>query len=410
MSEAAAAIIGVLPGPTGNLPEPGLESAVRQADLLAGAERHLALFPDAGGERFDYIGRMKELAERMQNGLDAGERVVVLATGDPMFFGIGSLLIARLGSDRIRVHPHRSTMQMAFARAGVAWSHAALVSVHNRPLSDLLAAAGESDTLGVFTDPDNHPGRIAAALEDAGHDFHMTVHALGDDGEQVWQGTLTELRDATYPDPNTVVLRRRGKRAVPARLGHPDADFAQRQPDKGLITKREVRSLALALLRLAPADTVWDIGAGSGAVAVEAARLASSGVVHAVEKNSDDVANIAANRRTFGVGHVHVHEGRAPDALAELPDPDAVFVGGSGGEMATIAATAWQRLRPGGRLVITAVLLETLEAARTALAELGAEAELTQLQASRSQPLQGQTRLAAQNPVFLVHATKETSP
>ena len=165
-----------------------------------------------------------------------------------------------------------------------------------------------------------------------------------------------------------------------------------------------MRAAALALLELGPKDRVWDIGAGSGSVGLEAARLCPRGHVYAIEKNPEDLQLIEDNRRRLAVANYSARAGLAPEDCAEWPDPDAVFVGGSGGRLPEIVRHALERLRPGGRLVLALVLLENLSRALALLDELGADWDLTQIQAARSRPLLGQHRLQAENPVWLVQA------
>jgi len=197
-----------------------------------------------------------------------------------------------------------------------------------------------------------------------------------------------------------------GISAAPAlpRFGFEDSDFIQRTPEKGLITKLEARAVSLAKLRLRADAVVWDIGAGSGSVGLEAARLANRGHVWAIEKNEGDAANARANAERFRAHNYTLAHGKAPAGLDAWPDPDAVFIGGSGGELAELIALILARLKPGGRLVMNFVTLENLATATAALAALGASWEVTQLQASRSQPILDMHRLAAQNPVWIVCA------
>ena len=194
-------------------------------------------------------------------------------------------------------------------------------------------------------------------------------------------------------------------------FGLEDLEYIQRSPEKGLITKQEARALSLAKLRLQPDAVVWDIGAGSGSVGLECARLAPHGHVWAIEKNEGDAAIARANAERFRVGNYTLCEGKAPAQLDTWPDPDAVFIGGSGGELAELIRLILARLKPGGRLVMNFVTIENLAVATAALKEAAAVVtvvwDVVQLQASRSQPILDMHRLAAQNPVWIVTASKE---
>ncbi len=194
-------------------------------------------------------------------------------------------------------------------------------------------------------------------------------------------------------------------------FGLDDQLFEQRHPrgeTGGLITKREVRAVSLARLALQSNSIVWDIGAGSGAVAIEAARLCREGQVWAVEKNPADVALCRRNIERSGCANIRLIEGLAPEACREWPAPQAVFIGGSGGHLTELIALSASRLVSGGWLVVNLATFENLQECLQALATHGFEADVTLVQVSRSQPLLGLTRLEALNPVFVVAATRNT--
>lgn len=177
-----------------------------------------------------------------------------------------------------------------------------------------------------------------------------------------------------------------------------------------MITKQEARALSLAKLRLKPDATVWDIGAGSGSVGLEAARLAPQGHVWAIEKAEGDAANARANAARFRIGNYSLFDGKAPQHLDTWPDPDAVFIGGSGGELGGLINLILARLKPGGRLVMNFVTLENLATATATLSAAKVDWDVVQLQASRSQPILDMHRMAAQNPVWIVTAFHPSSP
>jgi precorrin-6Y C5,15-methyltransferase (decarboxylating) len=263
--------------------------------------------------------------------------------------------------------------------------------------------------VALFTGPENTPARLARALILAGYeeDTRLSVACrllLAD--EAIYRDlSLAEAAEMDFPQPNVVLVERTAM-AAPA-FGLEDGEYIQRSPEKGLITKQEARALSLAKLRLKPDALVWDIGAGSGSVGLECARLAPEGHVWAIEKNSGDADNARANAARFRIGNYTLVEGKAPQHLDGWPDPDAVFIGGSGGELAELIRLILGRLKPGGRLVMNFVTLENLATATAALQAGGAAWEVVQLQASRSQPILDMHRMAAQNPVWIVTASKE---
>ena len=226
---------------------------------------------------------------------------------------------------------------------------------------------------------------------------------LGQDAERITWMSLAEAQEREFSPMNLVVVVPEPGEASPRRpqlhLGLPEAALAHQA---GLITKAEVRAVVLAKLKLLPGQVLWDVGAGCGSVGLEASLLVPGGKIFAVERHPERAAQIAANRDHYGVDNLEVVCGRAPECLADLPDPHRVFVGGGGPEVGAIIQEAVRRLAPEGRVVVTAALLETLEAARTALEQAGWEVEVVQLQVSRSHPLAGGTALQALNPVWIV--------
>lgn len=399
-------VIGIGPGGREGVPEAHL-SAILKADLLIASRAHLDLFPDFSGETLAITANMPEVHAACRDALDR-RSVVVLGSGDPNFFGVGRYLIAKLGADRVRIHPAPSFMQLAFARVGLPWHDAALGSVHGKPLENAAALARCHSRVGLFTDPDHTPAAIARHLLEAGFSG-LTGHVcarLGMDDESVSSGRLEEIARGEYPEPNILILEHGTPPRRAFRFGLPEDDFVHRKPKAGLITRREIRALALSKLALAEDSVVWDIGAGSGSVAVECALLASKGRVFAVEKNAEDLDNVRANVAAFEVPHVTPVHARAPQGLDDLPDPDAVFVGGSGGELEELLATCLARLRPGGRLVMTLATLDNLARAMAFFKSRELPVEITHVQVSRGVPILDMTRLEAQNPVTLLAVDK----
>lgn len=429
LDPSPARVIGVLDDGAASLTATAL-AHLRQARVVIGGHRTLALFDDdiaPQAQRLDLTGRLSQVPEWIRAARADRLPVVVLATGDPLCHGIAAYLASHLCIEAIEVLPNLGTVQLACARLGLAWQEMKILSVHaadagewtpgaapGHGLYALAQALRAHDRLAVLTSPDNTPDRIARLLlaEGLGDAFQMAVaERLCSADEQV-HGTLmpAEAAQRSFADPNVVLLWRLQARPQPVLFGLPDAAYQQRQPDKGLITKQEVRAVSLARLQLKAHSRVWDIGAGSGSVGLEAARLCPQGHVWAIEKNEADVAIAAANRAAFGVANHTLVHGRAPEGLDAWPDPDAVFIGGSGGELAGLIALCLQRLRPGGRLVMNFVTIENLAAATAALTQAGATWGATwdvlQLQAARSKPILAMHRLAAENPVWIVCAEK----
>ncbi len=416
-------IIGALDDGAASLGAQALQH-LRQAQVVIGAQRTLALFAQdiaADALQRDMGGALGQVAEWVRQARADGLRVVLLATGDPLCYGIAPFLAARLCVEAIEVLPNVSTLQLACARLQLPWQDMRLASVHAKDAGEWVVGSAPShglyallrdirhyDRLAVLTSPDNTPERIARMLvaEGLDEDFEMAVaERLCLPDERVVQGLpVRVLAQVRFADPNVVLLWRRTARALPVLFGVADDQFVQRTPEKGLITKNEVRAVSLARMQLRENSVVWDIGAGSGAVGLEAARLCRQGHVYAIEKNADDVENVRTNRAAWGVGNVTVVHGKAPEGLDAWMDPDAVFIGGSGGELAELIALVLRRLRAQGWLVMNFVTLENLSTAVECLKALGADWDVVQLQAARSKPILHMHRMAAENPVWVVCA------
>ncbi len=386
---------------------PAVLERIQAAQVLVGSQRQLAFFSDYTCEKMLLqipLSRMvARLRKRYQN-----ERVVILASGDPLLHGIGAYLIQQLGDGEVEIHPHVSAVQLAFARAGLAWHDARIVSVHGRELSGLAQIVNRHENIALFTDGDSTPGVIAEYLlrfSIKEYDAFVGEH-LGGEQERTGWYELQELVDKKFSALNVVILRRkRGAVVNNWPLGIEDHEFFQRQPKRGLITKREVRVLCLAELKLQPDDVLWDIGACTGSISIEATLRTPGLRAFAIEKNEEDVQHLYANRIKFRTDFVVVHD-RAPARLDEFPDPDAVFIGGSGGELEELLQVSAARLRPGGRIVVNAIALETLSMAHQTLQRLGFAVTVHLLQAARSQPIINLTRLEGMNPVYLISARR----
>jgi precorrin-6Y C5,15-methyltransferase (decarboxylating) len=377
-----------------------------QADVLVGGARHHRLVGEHPAERVVFRSDAEGLAEKVAALAQSGRRVVVLASGDPLFFGIGPSLTRRLGRDQVQVFPSLGSVQLAFARLGEAWHDAAVLSAHGRPLQPVVDQAHAQAKLAILLDNVHTARAVAEGLLQAGVEADAEawlMQRLGGPAEHIQHGTLSDV-PGWAADPLGLLLIMRDPRAVrgPApRLGLADDCY---QHAHGQLTKAEVRAISLARLAPRAGDTVWDVGAGSGAVSIEAAWLCRPGPVYAVERRAEQRACAAANIARFEAANVCLVDGEAPAALDHLPDPDAVFVGGSGGQIGAIVRTATQRLRPGGRLVANFATLDALHTATTCLDSLGLAWELAQISVARGSAVAGQTRLAALNPVFVVSA------
>ncbi|MFC9961401.1 precorrin-6y C5,15-methyltransferase (decarboxylating) subunit CbiE [Streptomyces nigra] len=387
-------------------PPPG--DVLAGAELVVGGRRHLeAVRLPAATERV-VLGPLAPALDTIAAYVAKERPVVVLASGDPGFFGIARVLAERFGAECLDVRPGVSSVATAFARAGLTWDDAVVVSAHGRDARTAVRVCRAHPKVAVLTGPGAGPAELGAALARADADRVLVVaSALGSAGERVERVTPAEAAARDWGAAVNVVLCLKGSavpgaaRTVagpergPASWALPEDAFAHRD---SMITKFEVRALALARLGPRLGDLVWDVGAGSGSVAVECARLGAA--VTAVEKTADGVARIRDNAAAHGVD-VHVVHGTAPDVLSELDAPDAVFVGGGGRELPAVVTACALRARR--TVVVAMAALDRVPAARAALTDAGFDCHGVLLQSSRLAPLPGDvTRLAAANPVFLL--------
>ena len=414
-SEAKVYIVGV-----GSDGLAGLTARARdllgRADLILGSDNTLNLMPELKAERYRIGADLQEVVRTVEN--DAAKRMVIVASGDPLFYGVARYLCDRLGKDRFEVLPHVSSMQLAFARVKESWEEAYLTNLATHSLDEVLDRIRTAEVVGLFTSEHEDPPAIARQLLARGLDYFRAYvcENLGAPDERVTQGELSDIQAMEFSPLNVMILKRKpgrpdappsmGTRSPFRRFGNPDDVFAQSRPKSGLITQAEVRAISLAQLDIQPGSVVWDIGAGSGSVAIEAAQLAQPGMVYAVEQDAADYHLILANAQSFGVHNLKAVHGTAPAVLAELTPPDAVFIGGTGREIGRLLEAAFAALRPGGRLVVNVATLESLNTTYAALKNLTRPVQVLLVNVSRGTEQLETLRFEAVNPTFLLAVTK----
>jgi precorrin-6Y C5,15-methyltransferase (decarboxylating) len=384
------------------------------AGLVLGSEHALDLVPEIKAERFRIGVDLQETIRILESNFGR-QRMVVVASGDPLFYGVARYLCDRLGKDHFEVLPHVSSMQLAFARIKESWEEAYLTNLATHPLETVLDRIRVAETVGLFTSETEDPPRIARELVARGLDYFRAYvcENLGGPNERVTQGELADIKEMEFSPLNVMILKRKPgrpdqqQRPVHLRgFGNPDDIFAQSRPKSGLITQTEVRAIALSQLNIQPGNVVWDVGAGSGAVAIEAAHLTQPGTVFAIEQDAADYHLILANAETFGVRNLSAVHGIAPAVFHELPPPDAVFVGGTGHEVARLLEAAYTALRPGGRLVVNVATLENLSATYGVLKALTANVHVLLINVARGTEQLETLRFEAVNPTFLLSVSK----
>lgn len=384
-------------GPDG-LPEKVL-ARIAAADVLWGGKRLLEFWPDFVGEKRP-LSNIPNMIQSLEKRGD--EQVVVLASGDPGFYGIAGTLLRHFAPDELEIVPHVSSLQLAFARCGLTWQDAVLTSVHGRSLNELVGWAKRAAKIGVLTDHKHTPSIIAKTLLAAGLPDCRAIVAenVGLPQERFVETRLAALPDEMFARLNVLLLvQDAGWQPAPVFAPRPEAAYAHR---RGLITKQDVRALSLARLALRETDVVWDVGAGSGAVSVEMSELAWRGQVFSVEHDTENLGYIRQNVVRYGALNVEIVAGRAPEMLHDLPAPDAVFIGGTGGAMREILTLIDAVKRPFCRVVVNVATLENLSLAVEMMRELGWQVDVTQAAINQSKPIGGMLRLVPLNPVFIV--------
>ena len=423
--EPVVTVIGTDASGLAGLPAPSL-ALVRAAALLLAPRRLLAeLEPwwrqeQAAGRipaaqpcpQLLASDRPEQIFAPLEQALAAGRSAVLLASGDPLWFGIGRLLLLQFGPERLRFHPAPSSLQLAFARIGRPWQDASWISLHGREPEPLAARLQQRPAaLAVLTDPSRGGAAavrtiLAASGLEAAYALWL-CERLGHPAERV-QRLAPQAPLPDDLDPLHLVLLIAEPPPAPADpaalppFGLADGLYLQRPDRPGLMTKREVRIQLLADLELPEAGVLWDIGAGVGSIGLEALRLRPGLAAWFVEQRGGGASLIAANAARLGVTPAGVVEGRAPEALAALPDPDRVLLGGGGRERAAVLAVVLERLRPGGLVVIPLATVEALAELRPLLERAGCAVAVAQHQAWRGAPLADGTRLAPLNPVLVL--------
>ena len=383
---------------------PKAEAIIQTASVLIGGKRQLALYPNHSAEKLTIGANIPEIIATIRERADT--QIVVLASGDPGFHGIGSTLHKHLPDEDIRILPNLNSLQTAFARVGLPWNDAVFTSAHAHPLTEIIGWARRSSKLGILTDHHNTPAVIAQTLLAAGIPDCRAVVAedLGTPQETITDKRLSDLQGKAFSPLNVLLLiQDPAWQPKETFINREDNDYAHR---RGLITKQDIRALSIARLHIRPTSTLWDIGAGSGAVSIEMAALAWQGQVYAIEKDAENLAYIQENTQKYGALNVKVVAGHAPDALLPLPAPDGVFIGGSGGKLPDILQIIHQHARSGCRVVCNFATFENLHIGMEVMKQLGWQPTFSQINISVSKSIANLTRLEPLTPIFILKGTR----
>lgn len=390
-------LIGMGSGQPENLTLQGL-AALRQADLILGARRLLAVLPAGCTENRAAAYRPDEVAELLQT--SGAENAVLVYSGDTGFYSGASSMMEKLEAlgVRARVLPGLSSIQLLAAALGRPWQGWNLVSAHGRtcdPVAECMQGRPTFFLTGGSEDPATLCAQLAA--EGFGDVQGVVGQCLGTPEEKLFRGSVKELAAGRFNSLSVLLVE--AAEVLPRRApGLPDEAFERGDVP---MTKQEVRAAVLAKLAVRPEDILWDVGAGTGSVSVELALAAPRGRVYAVECRPEGCALIKANREKFRTRNLVLVEGLAPAALSDLPAPDAVFIGGSKGSLAAIVDAALDK-NPDARICVSAIALETLSAAVTALTAKGRTVQVSQIAVSRAKAVGGLHLMMAQNPIYLI--------
>jgi precorrin-6Y C5,15-methyltransferase (decarboxylating) len=415
---------------------------IRRAGIILANDRLLEVFKEYKEfgdvkEKIRIINNVYETMDFIKSSISNRQSsiIVLLASGDPLFFGIGRMAVREFAREEVEILPDLSSIQTAFSRIKEPWSDALLISLHGGPdpkkrrkteheITDLPGLLEKHEKIAILTDKENNPSEIAEVLNS-----RVTRHAslslfvcerLGYPDERVTEGTPQEISNLSFEHPNVVIIINRNalsatgdemkeKTDHASRITHHDFRFGLKEDEiehlKGMITKDEVRAVTIHKLRLPVKGVFWDIGAGSGSISIEAARLCPELEVTAIEKNEEQLTHIRNNLGTFKTGNLQVVKGEAPQVINGLPLPDRVFIGGSGSRLPEIVSLISEKMNT-GIVVINAITIETLNSAVRCLEENGFQVDVTELSVSRSKMIKQKMHMKALNPIFIIKGEK----
>ncbi len=408
-------IIGLAVTP-GVKPDALAMQALNQAELVIGSARQLGMTKPylQAGQKQQVLPKLDELVSLVKH----YQKIAVLASGDPLYYGIARWFYQKFPSGQIHTYPAVSSIQAACHALGLALQDVDVISLHGRPLQKIRTKLRQNQTLVVLSDKHSTPQRLAQECIAAGFDQSniWVCENLADEKQTVRKFRAGDLQGSNqaFEPLHISIIKTAGKGGVlPEFPGIPDHHFVTdgRVQGRGMLSKREVRLQVLSLMQTARDDVIWDIGAGCGGVAVELAYWNEHANVFAVEHHAARLQCLEENREKFGVvTNLNIIQGRAPQALTDLPNPDKVFIGGSDGELDSLLKQVWQKLPQYGVLLASAVtettrqqLLSFVEAHQD-----DAEIETLQVAVSKGEMLAGQLLYRPKLPVSLFRFVKNT--
>ena len=392
---------------------------VMGSDVILASKRLLEVFQgydeyEVVRDKVSVLNNINETIEFISNNYKT-KKIALIASGDPMFSGIGRRAVDEFGKDAVEIIPDLSSIQIAFSRIRVPWDDAFLISLHGGPdpakrrrllyeLQDIPFLVEKHNKIAILTDRENNPAEIAGVLNlsPIAHGLSPMLYVcerLGYKDEKITEGLPEEIAGMSFSDPNVViVLSSQSTKSSTITFGLMEDEISH---SRGLITKDEVRAVTIHKLRLPKKGVLWDVGSGSGSISIEAARLFPGLKVFAIEKNKQQIGNIRENKIRFEASNIEVIEGIAPEALKDLPSPDRVFIGGSSGQLEEIISLLTKKIFS-GIVIVNATKIETLAKSIADMHNAGFRVDISQVSVSRTKAVDNGNYLSALNPVFIV--------
>ncbi len=385
---------------------------INRCDVIIAGKRHLALFDLTGIEKIPIKSSIKSIVNIIKAKMNTN-KIVVLASGDPLFYGIGSTLIHYFDKQQINIHSNISSVSAAFAAIKEPWHDAKIISLHgkqNQPF--IFATLARENKVAFLTDPNKNPQYIAAQLlRNNLLEFEFCVlENIGEKKKErvTWFENPELIKKQNFSQPNIVILKKGKEEKInfQTHIGMNDSEFKH---SKGLITKSEIRSVTLSKLKLIKRDhLLWDIGSGSGSLGIEAALQIPEGYVYAMEKNQERIVDIAYNIKKFNCPNIKVLNTEFPegidDKIKEIPD--RIFIGGGGRQLEQIIKFCCEKLAPSGIIVINTVVVQNFQSALKVLKELEFDPKAVHIQIARSKAMPFGDRFEALNPVWIISGSK----
>ncbi|MGI0480722.1 precorrin-6y C5,15-methyltransferase (decarboxylating) subunit CbiE [Geminocystis sp. CENA526] len=388
---------------------------VNQATVLMGADRHLQYFSNYQVTKIK-INNLESIITDIKKYQKQGENIVILASGDPLFFGIGRILVNNFTKEELEFYPHYSCVQLGFNKLKIPWQDAIFISLHGRNIDALIEALKKGyEKMAILTDNTNNPlviWQVYHQLKSSfSYDFWLCEN-LGSQDEKITLIATTEDINLDNISPlNIIILIKKQEfdrdvldvKKLPL-MGLPDNLFKTFRDQHGLITKKEVRLMILGALALQQNQIIWDIGAGTGSVSIEIGRLVNSSKIYAIEKTAMGANLIRENSERFRVKNITVIHNKAEKIISDLPNPHRIFIGGSGGNLTLLLNIIQTKIHPEGKIVIALATIENLNEALQWFKENSWNYEILHVQISKSLAIAKNTRFNPLNPVQIITA------